>query len=35
MPEHYYLARELDLDGPLNEINTILKKLKMMKIEKT
>ncbi|HDV6072275.1 TPA: ParB N-terminal domain-containing protein, partial [Staphylococcus pseudintermedius] len=28
MPEHYYLARELDLDGPLNEINTILKKVK-------
>lgn len=27
MPKHFYIARELDLDGPLNEINTVLNKV--------
>ncbi|MCY1573111.1 ParB/RepB/Spo0J family partition protein [Staphylococcus pettenkoferi] len=28
MPEHFYIAREWELDGPLAEIDTILKKVK-------
>lgn len=28
MPEHYYLAREWELDGPLGEISAVLKKIK-------
>lgn len=28
MPEHYYLAREWDLDGPLGEITAVLNKIK-------
>ncbi|MEB6299364.1 hypothetical protein MXM42_10980 [Staphylococcus xylosus] len=27
MPKHFYIARELDLDGPLNEINMVLNKV--------
>ncbi|MEB7838249.1 ParB N-terminal domain-containing protein [Staphylococcus xylosus] len=28
MPEHYYLARDWDLDGPLGEITAVLNKIK-------
>jgi hypothetical protein len=28
MPKHFYIARELGLDGPLNEINLVLNKVK-------
>lgn len=28
MPEHYYLARDWDLDGPLGEIKAVLNKIK-------
>ncbi|RIL47743.1 hypothetical protein BUY93_11535 [Mammaliicoccus fleurettii] len=28
MPKHFYIARELDLDGPLSEINMVLNKVK-------
>lgn len=28
MPKHFYIARELELDGPLSEINMILNKVK-------
>ncbi|MCD8788809.1 ParB/RepB/Spo0J family partition protein [Mammaliicoccus sciuri] len=28
MPEHYYLARDWDLDGPLGEIRSVLNKVK-------
>lgn len=28
MPEHYYLAREWELDGPLGEISAVLNKIK-------
>ncbi|MFP5164438.1 hypothetical protein CD144_04325 [Staphylococcus equorum subsp. linens] len=28
MPKHFYIARELELDGPLNEINMVLNKVR-------
>ena len=28
MPEHYYLARDWELDGPLGEIKAVLNKIK-------
>lgn len=31
MPEHYYLARDWDLDGPLGEITAVLNKIKSEK----
>ena len=28
MPKHFYIARELELDGPISEINMVLNKVK-------